>query len=152
MSDWRASITDALAAFETVTQLANMPMCREEFELELLEAPHKPPSSLPSGKVAIYGFWGDGEWLKIGMVGAKSQARYTSQHYSIGGAPSTLVASLFNDPHMRDVVDFNIESPGDWIRSSCSRVNILISAQHSRQMLALLEAFLHVRLRPRYER
>lgn len=152
MSDWRAEITDALAAFETMAELARVPIRYDQFELAFLEAPHKPPSSLPAGRMAIYGFWSGGAWLKIGMAGAKSQARYISQHYNKGSAPSTLAASLVNDPGMTDIIGFDSAAPGTWIKSSCNRVNILISAEYGRDMLALLEAFLHVRLRPRHER
>lgn len=64
MSDWWADITNALDAFVTVAELAGSPIRRDELDVEFLEAPHKPPASLPAGKMAIYGFWGAGEWLK----------------------------------------------------------------------------------------
>ena len=41
---------------------------------------------------------------------------------------------------------------GVWLKVSTCRVNLLLPAQHSRNLLALLETFLHVRLKPRYER
>jgi len=152
MSNWKAEITDALASFQAVAELAGMPIRKDQLEVVLLEAPHKPPSMLPTGKLAVYGFWGDGEWLKIGMAGANSRARYTSQHYNKGSALSTLAASLANDPRMARIPGFDPTEPGIWIKSWCNRANILISTDYGRDMLALLEAFLHVRLRPRYER
>ena len=82
MSDWRTEIDSAIKDFINVAELAHMKLNLDDFEIEYLEAPHTPPSNLPNGKMAIYGFWLDGKWLKIGMVGPKSKARYTSQHYS----------------------------------------------------------------------
>jgi len=101
--------------------------------------------------MAVYGFWNDGIWLKLGKAGPKSQARYTSQHYNKGNAQSTLAGSLTNDPQMRVVAGFDLQNPGAWIKVSTCRVNILLPSQRRKELLSLLEAFLHVRLRPRYE-
>jgi hypothetical protein len=38
-----------------------------------------------------------------------------------------------------------------WMLASTSRVNILLPAFREFKLLSLLEAFLHLRLRPRYE-
>jgi hypothetical protein len=122
MSDWKTDIINAMAAFEQVTELAGMPIRQDQWEIEFREAPHCPPPILPAGMKAIYGFWGAGVWLKIGMAGTKSQARYTSQHYNKGSAPSTLAASLANDPRMSDLVEFDQDSPGAWIKTRCNRV------------------------------
>jgi hypothetical protein len=151
MSDWRSDITDALSACYKVAELAGVPLGLEELDVEFLDAPHQPPRFLPQGKMAIYGFWGLGQWLKIGMVGPNSNARYTSQHYNVGSAPSTLAGSLAHDQRMVEVAGFDATAPGAWIKSSCSRVNILLSTTLGRELLALLEAFLHVCLNPRYE-
>jgi hypothetical protein len=135
-----------------VAHLAGFELKPGELRLEVLEAPHRQPSSLPSGLMALYGFCGPDGWLKIGIAGKQSQARYTSQHYNARSAPSTLAASLVKDPSMSTCAGFCVDSPGEWIRSNCHRVNVLIDAEHGRPLLALLEAFLHVRLKPRYER
>ncbi len=151
MTDWRTDITHALADFRKVAELAGVRLDIAQLEVEFLPAPHKPPTSLPKGKMAVYGFWSSGQWLKIGMVGPKSKARYTSQHYNADSAPSTLAGSLVHDQRMAEVMGFDATVPGAWIKSSCNRVNILLSATLGRELLALLEAFLHVRLNPRYE-
>ena len=90
MNEWIQDIEEAIPAFVTVAELARWPLLPKDFTVEFLPAPHKPPSSLPSGKMAIYGFWYGGGWLKIGMAGPHSTARYTSQHYSPNSAGSTL--------------------------------------------------------------
>jgi hypothetical protein len=152
MTDWRGDLESALASFLAVAELAGEPVLPGDLRIEFLPAPHRRPSRLPAGTMAVYGFWGDGGWLKIGKAGPKSDARYTSQHYNAGSAISTLAGSLQNDPHMRRVADFDTDNPGVWIKAATHRVNILVSAQRPRELLSLLEAFLHLRLGPRYER
>ena len=151
VKDWRGEARAALEAFTKVADIGGAPLQQDELEIEYLNAPHRPPSRLPQGRMAVYGFWGDGEWLKIGKVGPKSNARYTSQHYNASSAPSTLAASLAKDERMAAVKGFNANSPGDWIKASTHRLNVLMPADKPRELLSLLEAFLHLRLRPRYE-
>jgi hypothetical protein len=72
---------------------------------EHLSAPHRPPSRLPTGSTAVYVFSlsdaygatcpaGPGRVLKVGKVGAKSSARFCSQHYLPRSARSNLAKSL----------------------------------------------------------
>lgn len=152
MTDWKADIEDALKDFVTVACLAHAPVRLQDLQVEYSEAPHKPPRRLPTGKMAVYGFWHGGEWLKIGMAGPNSNARYTSQHYNPNSAGSTLAASLVKDRGMLGRPDFIPSAPGDWIKSAANRVNILLDSKHDTLLLALLEAFLHLRLRPRCEK
>lgn len=150
MSDCQKEMVDALNDFVTVADLAGEPIMLDELIVEFLPAPHRPPSHLPDGKMAVYAFWWNGEWLKIGKVGPNSNARYVSQHYS-GSAMSTLAGSLANDPQMVNIKGFDRLKPDEWIKKSTCRVNILMSAGQRKEVLSLLEAFLHARLRPRYE-
>jgi hypothetical protein len=150
MLDWRDDIEQAIDAFIMVAELARDPISIVDINVEYLSAPHR-PRSLPRGSMAVYAFWGDGSWLKIGKVGAKSNARYVSQHYNAGSARSTLAGSLVNDPHMLAVHGFDPLSAGDWIRQSTHRVNMLLPVSRRPELLSLLEAFLHTRLHPRYE-
>lgn len=105
--------------------------------------------------MAIYGFWGDGEWLKIGKAGPNSGARYLSQHYKPGRAISSLPSSLAADMDFRQRAGFTdvdaIDWVEKWIRGQTSRFNVLVPADRPKALLALLEAFLHARLQPRYE-
>lgn len=151
MTDWRDDVDEALTAFLAVAELAGDPVSRSDLELEYLAAPHRPPPRLPAGRMAVYGFWGDGAWLKIGKVGPRSNARYTGQHYHARGAISTLAGSLARDPRMLAVAGFDPQAPGAWVRAATHRVNILLPATRHPALLSLLEAFLHLRLRPRYE-
>ena len=151
MNSWREDIETAVAAFLKVADLAGDAISRADLVIEYLAAPHRPPTRLPAGKMGAYGFWGDGGWLKVGKVGPNSSARYTSQHYSPGSAGSTLAGSLAADPRMLGLSGFDQRAPGAWIKSSAHRVNILMPASRRPELLSLLEAFLHLRLRPRYE-
>jgi len=151
MTNWREEVENALTAFTTVAALAGDPIFRDEIEVEYLSAPHRPPTRLPANRMAVYGFCGDGAWLKIGRAGPNSKARYTSQHYNAGSAQSTLAESLSNDPHMLTVEGFEPKAAGDWIKTATHRVNILLPSQRRKELIALLEAFLHLRLRPRFE-
>ncbi len=148
---WREQITDALSDFQIVSELVGNPMTLSSDNIDLCPAPHRPPSRLPEGMMAVYGFWWNGEWLKIGKAGPNSNARYTSQHYNPRSARSTLAASLAADERMVGIPEFDSSTPGDWIKSATSRVNILLPSKSGNGLLALLEAFLHERLKPRYE-
>ena len=79
MNDWRAQMANAVADFVSGDQPADYTLPAADIEIEYLAAPHH-PSGLPSGKMAVCAFWGDGDWLMIGIAGAKSNARYQSQH------------------------------------------------------------------------
>ena len=151
ISDYHVEMEKALLDFIKVAKLANYPVDISDFHVEYLDAPHEAPSRLPAGKMAVYAFWWQGEWLKIGQLGPKSSARYTSQHYNPNGAKNTLARSLLNDPRMFGITDFKPDNPGEWIKSSTCRVNILLSSQRKKTLLTLLESFLHARFNPKYE-
>lgn len=152
MAEWITELGDAIEAFREVARLGGESLREDDLQAEYLTAPHRPPTQLPSGKMAIYAFWGDGCWLKVGKVGPNSGPRYTSQHYNPGSAPSTLARSIGNCAQIPLRADFNPDLPGNWIKAHCHRANVLIPATYSIEFLSCLEAFLHLRLRPRFER
>ena len=151
MTEWRNAVANALDDFVVVAALAGNQLNDDELFVEYLEMPHLQPKRLPPGKMAVYGFWGFGEWLKIGKAGPKSNARYTSQHYHPGRSKSNLSDSLVRDPRMAIVDGFDKQNPGQWVTQRTHRVNILISKQKHKTLLSLLEVFLQARLKPRYE-
>lgn len=150
MADWRSDIENAVTSFLAVAELASDSISSNEVVIEYMDAPHK-PKSLPAGKMAVYGFWGDGSWLKFGIAGPNSGPRYLSQHYNKDSSRSNLAKLLANDPRMLNVAGFDANDRGRWIRNVTHGVNILISAQREYKLLSLLEAFLHLLLNPRYE-
>ena len=135
MQGWQTEIREALTALSQVEELACDPIEVAETVCERHPAPHRAPRGLPLGTMAVYCFWHEGCWLKIGKAGPKSKARYTSQHYSPGSAMSTLLCS---DPCMCNVAGFDAAGSGEWIKSRCCRVNLLLPASCDRALLSLL--------------
>jgi hypothetical protein len=78
--------------------------------------------------MAVYVFTLGGDVLKVGKVGPKSQARYTSQHYNPGSAQSTLAASMIADAERIGLGKADRAKIGNWIRTNVDRVNILLPA------------------------
>lgn len=148
---WREEISECITAFRIVADLASEPLPNSLPSIEFLPAPHKSPSSLPAGMMAVYAFWGDGAWLKVGKVGPNSGPRYTSQHYNPNSARSNLAKSIGRCERISTRADFWPDRPGDWIRQNCHRANVFVPAEFSRELLSCLEAFMHLRLHPRYQ-
>jgi hypothetical protein len=146
---WNAKL--ACERFVTVAQLAGVQLVVGDLRIEELPAPHVPPRRLPAGTMAIYVFNYRAEVLKVGKVGPKSQARYTSQHYNPGSANSTLAASIIADAEHLGLTLAETDKVGDWIRGNVDRVNIVLPSHLSVLVLTLLESFLICSLRPRYE-
>ena len=137
--------------FRRVAELALASVPVGAIALEALPALHRPPSSLPAGKMAVYVFVWKGQCLKVGKVGPKSQARYTSQHYAPSSSASNLARSLLGanaDLALSDLTESNV---GHWIRTNVDRVNFLLDVQCGVPVLTLLESFLQCRLNPKFE-
>lgn len=111
--------------------------------------PHA-PKALPRGKMGVYAFVYNDEFLKIGKAGPRSGARFTSQHYQAAGAPSTLAKSLLADADMAHL-GLTEASVGEWIRQNTRRIDILLDERLGVFTLELIEAALHYRYEPRYE-
>lgn len=141
----------AIVDFREVAHLAGIALPDGAIAIEKLAAPHVPPTRLPGGKMAVYVFSKGEDILKVGKVGAKSQARYTSQHYNPGSAMSTLAASILADRDRLGLAHIDEAAVGPWIKENIDRVNFLMDERVGVPVLSLLESFLHCRLKPRYE-
>ncbi|PJN95626.1 hypothetical protein CNY89_07355 [Amaricoccus sp. HAR-UPW-R2A-40] len=139
--DWDALVAD----FAKVAALAGVALPPGAIEVQHQPAPHV-PAALPAGKMAVYVFVEGAAILKVGKAGPKSSARFASQHYGFN-APSTLAKSLIKDG-ARGLAQDDI---GNWMRGNLGRVNFLLPASLGVDVLSLLEAFLHCRLRPVFE-
>jgi hypothetical protein len=147
MIDTNKLISDFLRSAE----LAGLAIKEGDIQIENLPAPHVPPSVLPSGKMAVYVFhWGD-QCLKVGKVGPKSQARYTSQHYNPKSSNSNLAKSILKDKGMMGVTGIDEHTVGHWVKQNTDRVNFLMPESFGIPLLSLLEAFLQCRLKPCFE-
>ena len=138
--------------FRTVAAIAGINIPDEALSVESFPAPHIPPS-LPNGKMTVYVFEWKGQCLKIGKVGAKSNARYTSQHYSASSSNSNLAKSLCSPIAKIELglLDISESNVGAWIKSNTDRTNFLLDAEYGIPVLNLLESFLQCQLRPRFE-
>jgi len=142
---------DVLNDFVTVARLAGVMLESGDVRVEAMPAPHVPPTRLPPGTMAVYVFALGEDVLKVGKVGPKSQARYTSQHYNPGSANSTLAGSVIGDADRLGLGEGDRAEIGNWIKANVDRVNFLLQAGLGVPVLTLLESFLQCRLRPRYE-
>jgi len=137
--------------FESVAKLAGVEVPIGSIIPEILGAPHTPPKSLPSNKMAVYVFiWGD-YCLKVGKVGPKSHARYTSQHYNPKSSNSNLAKSILKHKIELNEVDLTEKTVGDWIKSKIDRWNFILDQNLGVPVLSLMESFLQCKLRPRFE-
>jgi hypothetical protein len=136
--------------FLKIAALAGVNLNADDVYVEQLPAPHKSPTKLPTGKMAVYIFVYGDIVLKVGKVGPKSNARYTSQHYT-GSAPSTLAKSLITRGGEIGVDELDMTTVSLWIKENTDRMNILLNADIGMPVLGLLESYLHCRLQPVFE-
>lgn len=146
--------------FIEVSQLAGLSLKTSDIETQVLVAPHK-RTGLPKGKAAVCVFFHGETCLKVGKVGANSDARFRSQHYLPSGAMSNLAKSLCLDFTTEEAQSrffradlrtaFESESVADWMLTNLSRVHFFLDANAPTGALRLLEVFLQCRLQPLFE-
>lgn len=137
--------------FLTVADLAGIMLPRDAIRIETLPMPHRPPSKLPTGRMAVYVFSDKDRVLKVGQVGWNSKARYTSQHYNAASSNSNLAKSLLKDEDAVQRYGVNDENVSDWIKANTDRVNFILDVDLGKPTLNLLEAFVQCRLKPAFE-
>jgi hypothetical protein len=147
ISDMNGLVLD----FLKVADLAGINLSRNAITIQTLSAPHKSPSSLPKGKMAVYVFFWREKCLKVGKVGPKSQARYTSQHYSPSSSKSNLARSIISARKEHGLPRVSESKVGSWIKSNVDRVNLLLDSEYGILMVTLLESFIQCRLKPIFE-
>ena len=120
-----------------------------DIDVEFQDKPHFAPKVLPVGKMAVYCFIYNNQFLKIGKVNKYSKARYCSQHYNSNSSKSNLAKSLLNDSELNNM--FNKDNIGDWIKQNTSRINFLIREDLGIFILNFIESYLHLKFTPKYE-
>jgi len=149
--DLKRLFESALSDFQQCVKIAvpdRPPDLRYEFDIRW--PPHKRPGRL-KGRGAIYTFfWPErNEFLKIGKAGSGSENRYRSHHYN-GKAGSTLRADLLKNCNKLGI-PCSTEKIEDWMLDNLARADVLFAPGYDDFVLAMLEAFLHLRWRPRFE-
>lgn len=145
--DFEALVAD----FQSVARIAGLSVAADAITIQRLPAPHKPPTSLPTGKCAVYVFLWKDLCLKVGKAGPKSHARYCSQHYNHASSMSNLSKSLLASREVFSLQALPDEEIGSWIKGNTERVNLVIDAKYGAPVLTLLEAFVQCRLSPHFE-
>ena len=135
--------------FVRAAQLADTQISESQIYVQDLGCPHG-PKGLPKGKMAIYVFQFKGHFLKIGKAGPNSDARFRSQPYNPNSSQSNLAKSILNDPEMNHY-NLDTENIKNWIKNNIARVDIILDESLGIFVLNFLEAFLHCKLKPKYE-
>ncbi|MDP4540708.1 hypothetical protein Q9K01_13835 [Qipengyuania sp. DY56-A-20] len=125
-----------------VSQL-ELPELYVEFEF----ASHTRPSTLKD-EIGVYAFFREGEWLRIGQTSYPQ--RFTSQHYGTRRANSTFAKDIWMNRTEFGYLGLEDEI-GEWIFSAFGRANIRLPRSYGDTLSKLLEAFLHLNLKPRFE-
>jgi hypothetical protein len=143
--------------FVQVANLSGFAIDAEAIDHEVLPAPHQ-PHSLPGGQQVVYVFSLPAPGtvvLKVGKAGPRSSARFLSQHYNPSSSRSNLAKSLLRHretwPQL-GITSLDEATVGEWIKTHTDRDHFFLDASHSKFLLNLLEAFLHGRLQPWFER
>jgi hypothetical protein len=79
--------------------------------------------------MAVYVFAYEDTTLKVGKAGSNSHARYISQHYNAGSAPSTLAAALLKRGGEIGLTDLRRESVSGWIKTHTYRINFFLDSE-----------------------
>ena len=131
------------------SKLAGKPIKIQELEMIYQPLGHI-PKSLPPGKMTVYTFVYNGEFLKIGQANVNSKARYQSHHYHVKSGKNTLANRLLVDSTMKKIIGSVPIS--DWIKANCERYDVLIDAKkHDKLTLNFIEGLLQYKYNPRYE-
>ena len=149
-SDLTQEAINLISDFYKVAELSEIDLPTDALNFEVLPAPHLPPSSLPRGMMAVYVFYWRGQCLKVGKVGPKSKARYTSQHYNSKSSNSNLSKSIIAAREAMGI-DTTEETAGAWIKKNADRVNYHLDEKCGIRVLTLFEAYLQCRLNPMFE-
>jgi len=145
------NLKEIVADFLKIAKLASVDISEDAVIIEVLCKPHTQPRNLPQGKMAVYVFYWDTYCLKVGKVGPKSEARYTSQHYNPNSCNSNLAKSILKQKFKFGTSDITEENIGIWIEKNTDRINFLLDQNLGISVLSLMESFLQCRLKPKFE-
>lgn len=149
-----ANPSELIRDFTQVSMLAGMPLSEAQIKHEVVIPPHQ-KLVLPPKMAAVYVFSLSSNpsiVLKVGKAGAKSLARFASQHYLPLSCKSNLAKSISTERDVCRVLgipDVDQTSAGQWLRTHTDRDHFFI--EQNTAALSLFECFLHCRLKPLFE-
>lgn len=149
---------ELVADFDNAARTAGVAGWPCPLRIEILRAPHRQPM-LPDGLAAVYTFAlsgeagriapaGAGAVLKVGRVGARSGARFNSQHYSPRSAGSSLAKSLIRYRVMwpwLGVEQLDESRVKGWMLGGLDRFHFFVPADRS-EVVAELEVYVRARV------
>jgi hypothetical protein len=154
---WQGSMPYSEWAMKKQLQKLLMQFCDIPGVLEVLDVPvnfqfeigpHSRPAPLHNER-GVYLFFRNQEWLRVGQTGYSQ--RFTSQHYGTKRAGSSFSRDVWAN-RIAFGFEGDIEDVGQWIFQYTGRANIRIPAHANAASVGrLLEAFLHLHLKPRFE-
>lgn len=130
-------------------KLLGKPVDKRKYLVVDRPTPHN-PEKLPPGNMGICTFWHNGNALVIGRAGPNSNPRFFSQHYNPKSSQSNLAASLLSDESMSHL-GISEANVGEWIKTNCRRIDILLDANFGTIALKRIKAALIEKYKPRYE-
>lgn len=136
--------------FGQICILLGEPIDTNKIKIIERNAPHK-YQKLPENSMGIYMFKYKDEFLKIGKVNSKSNARFTSQHYNPASTRSNLAKSLLQDEIFCKKHSLTEKNIKEWMFENLDRIDILLENDLGIFTLNLLEACLHYKYKPKYE-
>jgi hypothetical protein len=138
-------LNDLLNRFREIHGVANI--LQMPLVTQFQSGPHIRPSPLKNER-GVYLFFQNQVWLRIGQTGYSP--RFTSQHYGTKRAGSTFAADIWANR-----LEFGFAGDetqiGTWIMGNFGRANVRISNDPDGFISRLLEAYLHLHLKPRFE-
>ena len=123
-------------------------LCLDKIDFDFQYAKHERPTPLRNNQRAIYVFFKDDQWLRIGQT--DHSARFTSQHYGTKRAGSVLAKDI-RDHGSEFGFEGSDDEIGEWIFQNCGRANLRLPAQGVESKACeyfakLIESYLHYTL------
>jgi hypothetical protein len=146
--DFNCSLEELKQGIISITQQSGCVIRPDQISIFDRGKPHN--SGGLNGNMGVYIFIWKGEFLKIGKANFNSDARFRSQHYSPHGSNSNLSKSILDDSDMKKL-GLSSGIVGDWIKKNTRRVDIFLDKSLGFFVLNFVEAFLHLKYKPKYE-
>lgn len=136
--------------FGQICTLLGEPIDTNKIKIIERNAPHK-YQKLPENSMGIYMFKYKDEFLKIGKVNSKSNARFTSQHYNYTSTRSNLAKSILENTEFCEMYSITKDNIKEWMLENLDRIDIILEDSLGVFVLNLLEGCLHYKYKPIYE-
>ena len=150
--DWHAEAKILAEDFVKVAKIAGIEITFADIDIDVRPAPHERAGRFSKGKMAVYIFIYKDRVLKVGKAGPKDASRFYHHHYAPKSSNSNLAKSLIKEGSKSEIPGASPDEIGNLMKEKFARINYLLDAEEWGDFtLSLFEAFLHCRLKPKYE-